>query len=129
MAYVSDVARRRSLIVLASDLLETGYAAVHLLRGLRARRHDVVLLHVLDPDELTLPFEGPTLFEGMEDGRELLVDPEAVRAQYLAEMERFVAACRKSCAEGDVDYHLVDTSRPPSSVLLDFLRKRAGGRR
>jgi uncharacterized protein (DUF58 family) len=127
MAYVSDVARRRSLIVLLSDLLETGYQAVHLLRGLKARHHDVVLFHILDHDELTLPFDGPTEFEGMEDDRRVLADPAQVRAQYLAEMKAFTDGCRKSCAEGDVEYHLVDTSLPPSTVLLDFLRAR--GRR
>ncbi len=127
LAYVSDVARRRSLIVLMSDLLETGYEAVHLLRGLKARHHDVVLLHVLDHDELTLPFEGPTEFEGLEDDRRLVADPEAVRAQYLEEIGRFVDGCRRSCAEGDVEYHLVDTSRPPSLALLELLQAR--GRR
>ncbi|MSP61881.1 MAG: DUF58 domain-containing protein [Myxococcales bacterium] len=129
MAYVSDVARRRSLIVLFSDLLETGYEAVHLLRGLKARRHDVVLFHVLDSDELTLPFEGPTEFEGMEDDERLVADPEVVRAQYLAEITRFTEGCKRGCAEGDVEYHLCDTARPPSAVLLDFLRARGRGRR
>jgi len=129
VAYVSDVARRRSLILLFSDLLETGYQAVHLLRGLQARRHDVVLFHLLDRDELTLPFDGPTLFEGMEDDRTLLADPSSVRRAYLAEIARFTDGCRRSCAEGDVEYHLVDTARAPSEVLLDFLRGRARGRR
>jgi uncharacterized protein (DUF58 family) len=128
VAYVSDVARRRSLIVLFSDLLETGYQAVHLLRGLKARRHDVVLFHLLDKDELELPFEGPTMFEGMEGPEELLADPSLVRREYLAEMSRFTESCRRSCAEGDVEYHLVDTSRPPSEVLLEFLRERARSR-
>jgi len=123
--YLSGVARRRSLLILFSDLLETGEAAVRLLRGLRARQHDVVLFHVLDGDELRLPFEGPCVFEGIEDGREVYADPGAVRREYLAAVEQFVSACRRGCAEGDVAYHLVDTSRPPSRVLLEFLRARA----
>jgi uncharacterized protein (DUF58 family) len=125
VAYVSDVARRRSLIVLFSDLLETGFQAVHLLRGLKARRHDVVLFHVLDSDELELPFDRQTLFEGIEDDRQLLADPRAVRAAYREEVARFVDGCRRGCAEGDVEYHLVDTARPPSDVLLEFLKLRA----
>jgi uncharacterized protein (DUF58 family) len=128
VAYVSEVAHRRSLIVLFSDLLETGYHAVHLLRGLRARRHDVVLFHVLDGDELRLPessFTGPTLFEGVEDGVTLLADPQGIRREYLTRVDKFVNDVRRSSAEGDVEYHLVDTTRPPSEVLLDFLRRRA----
>ena len=126
--YVSDVARRRAMVILFSDLLETGVEAVRMLRGLRARHHDVVLFHILDSDELTLPFEGPTRFEGMEQDAQLLVDPRAVRAEYLAAVGRFVDGCRRGCAEGDVSYHLVDTTRPPSDVLLEFLRARAKAR-
>jgi uncharacterized protein (DUF58 family) len=124
VAYVSDVARRRSLIILFTDLLEAGPRAVHLLRGLRARRHDVVVFHVLDRDELELPFDEMTLFEGIEDDRALLADPRAIRGEYVAALGRFLEECRRGCAEGRVEYHLVDTSRPPATVLLDFLRGR-----
>src|SRR5262249_26473652 len=58
LGYVSEVAHRRSLVVVLSDLLgDEGSGARHLLRGLRARKHDVVVFHTLDSDELTLPFE------------------------------------------------------------------------
>jgi uncharacterized protein (DUF58 family) len=121
-AYLSEVAHRRSLIVVLSDFLVEEPAEVrHLLRGLRARKHDVVLFHTLDPDELTLPFDGTTVFESMEDERRLLVEPADVRRAYLDEVERFIEEQRRGLAEGDVEYHLVDTSRPPSEILLEFL--------
>jgi uncharacterized protein (DUF58 family) len=137
--YVSGVARRRSLILVFSDLLETGVddpladdascggrsGAIRLLRGLRARGHDVALFHVLDGDELRLPFEEASLFEGVEDRRELYADPRAVRREYLAAISRFVDGCRRGCSEGDVSYQLVDTSRAPSLVLLEFLQGRS----
>ena len=66
----------------------------HLLRGLRARKHDVVVFHLLDHDELTLPFEGTTIFESMEDDGKLLADPGDVRKAYLAELDRFVEGYR-----------------------------------
>jgi hypothetical protein len=149
LSYVSEVAQRRSLIVVLSDLLHFddqsgilgGTAASeaprlaplgspvrerlrdvkHLLRGLRARQHDVVVFHLLDHDELTLPFEGTTWFESMEDERRLLVEPADVRRAYLDEMARFVDGYRSGLGEGDVEYHLVDTARPPAEVLLELL--------
>ncbi len=127
LQYVSEVAQRRSLIVVLSDLLEEGgdedrrNEARHLLRGLRARKHDVVVFHLLDRDELTLPFEGTTVFESMEDPRKLLAEPAEVRKAYLAEMGRFIEGYRRGLEEGDVEYHLVDTSRAPSAVLIEFL--------
>ena len=58
IAYVSEVAPRRALLVFFSDLLGGDERLRALLRGLRARRHDVVVFHLLDKDELELPFEG-----------------------------------------------------------------------
>jgi len=117
-----EVVQRRSLIVVFSDLLEAqANATRHLLRGLRARKHDVVVFHLLDRDELTLPFEGTTVFESMEDDRKLTADPGDVRQAYLLELEKFVDGYRRGLAEGDVEYHLVDTSRAPAEVLLAFL--------
>jgi uncharacterized protein (DUF58 family) len=126
LSYVSEVAQRRALVVVLSDLLDTTPAegrneVRHILRGLRARKHDVCVLHVLDRDELTLPFEGTTQFESMEDGRRLLAEPADVRRAYLDEVGRFVEGWRRGLAEGDVEYHLVDTSRAPADVLLEFL--------
>jgi len=125
VTYLTEVARRRSLVVVMSDLLEEGRDqpsdVVHLLRGLRARRHDVVVFHLLDHDELTLPFEQTAWFESMEGGGRVLAEPEEVRRAYLAEMDRFVTGFRKNLGEGDVEYHLVDTSTPPASALIAFL--------
>jgi uncharacterized protein (DUF58 family) len=130
LAYLSEVVHRRALIVLFSDLLGTSDDVRALLRGFRARKHDVVVFHLLDADELTLPFEGTTIFESMEDEQKLVADPGDVRKAYLQELERFIDSYRSSLGEGDVEYHLVDTATPPSQVLLDFLTAayRARGR-
>jgi uncharacterized protein (DUF58 family) len=122
IAYLSEVAHRRSLLMVFSDLLDSPPAEVRrLLRGLRARHHDVAVFHLLDPHELTLPFDGTTVFQSMEDDRRLLAEPADVRRAYLQELEQLVGDYRRGLAEGDVEYHLVDTSRPPSEVLIEFL--------
>ncbi|HWE27500.1 MAG TPA: DUF58 domain-containing protein [Polyangia bacterium] len=121
IAYVSEVAQRRSLILVFSDLLGSDDRVRSLLRGLRARKHDVAVFHLLDRDELTLPFEGTTVFESMEDDDKLIADPGDVRRAYLAELGRFIEGYRSGLAEGDVEYHLIDTSTPPSQALLQFL--------
>jgi len=121
LAYLSEVVQRRALVVLFSDLLGTDDQVRHLLRGLRARKHDVVVFHLLDKDELTLPFEGTTIFESMEDDQKLVADPGDVRKAYLAELDRFVEGYRAALREGDVEYHLVDTSTAPADVLVRFL--------
>jgi hypothetical protein len=79
------------------------------------------VFQLLDRDELTLPFEGTTVFESLEDDRRLLAEPADVRKAYLAEVNAFVEGYRRGLAEGDVEYHLVDTARPPADVLVEFL--------
>lgn len=121
LAYLSEVLQRRALVVLFSDLLGGGAEVRHLLRGLRARKHDVVVFQLLDNDELTLPFEGTTIFESMEDDAKLLADPGDVRKAYLAELGKLIDGYRTALREGDVEYHLVDTSTAPADVLVRFL--------
>jgi uncharacterized protein (DUF58 family) len=121
IAYVSEVAPRRALLIFFSDLLGGDDRLRPLLRGLRARKHDVVVFHLLDKDELTLPFEGTTVFESMEDDGKLIADPGDIRKAYQAEVTRFIESFRQGLTEGDVEYHLVDTATPPSEVLLSFL--------
>jgi uncharacterized protein (DUF58 family) len=117
--------RKRGLVVLVSDLLEPGGATLDTLRRLRAQRHDVAVFHTLDRDELELPFDGLTLFEGLEDDRELLANPAAVRRHYKQRLGEFLGRVETGCVDAGVDYRLVDTTRPIESVLLDFLTQRA----
>ncbi len=142
IAYLSEVARRRSLCIVFSDLLPSSEQASDVpagelveryasrlrarLAGLRAQKHDVIVVQILDADELELPFSGLTWFEDIEPGPDgparLFVDPGDVRAAYKAELDRFLAAMRRGLREADVEYHLVQTSRSIESVLLDILR-------
>ncbi len=125
---VAELARRRrSLIVLASDLLEAEDGALMTLRRLRAQGHDVAVFHTLDPHELDFPFEGMTVFEALEDERKLLVNPSAVRRTYKKRMTEFLERARGSCMGAGVEYHLVRTDQPLEQTLLSFLTSRAAG--
>ena len=88
--------KRRCLIVLLSDLFDDQDRLVHGLRRLRHAGHDVLVLHIMDPDELNFPFTRMTLFEGLEDLPVQLADPDAVREAYLVEVRE--VSC-EICAE------------------------------
>jgi uncharacterized protein (DUF58 family) len=118
--------RKRALIVLASDLFDPDDRALTVLRNLRAARHDVVLLHTLDPHERSLPYEGLTLFEALEGDRRVLANPDAIRKEYLARMDAFLARVRAACAETGIEYHLVSTEKPIEETLIGVLASRAG---
>jgi uncharacterized protein (DUF58 family) len=121
--------RRRSLVIVLSDMFDASPDVPLLLKRLSAQRHDVTVFQLLDRDEIELPFEGLTLFESMEDERRLLADPRAIRDDYLKELKAFLERVRRACDEGRVEHHLVPTLQPLERTLLDFLAARAGRRR
>lgn len=124
--------RRRALVILASDLFDADDATLDALKTLRAQRHDVSVLHVLDPHERTFPYEGLTEFHALESENRMLVNPAAIRKDYLERMEQFLTRTRGLLTGAGVDYHAVSTDAPLEKTLLDLLvtRSRLGpGRR
>jgi uncharacterized protein (DUF58 family) len=126
---LAEKVQRRSLIAVFSDLFDDRQDALKRLLQLRARKNDLAIFHVLDPAELTFPFDDPTLFLSMEDERRIEVNPREIKQSYLEEMGQFVASVRKACAEADVDYELVRTDDSLDAVLLRFLARREERRR
>jgi uncharacterized protein (DUF58 family) len=129
LAYVGELADRRSLVVLFSDLLDAPPDLADRLRQLRSRGHDVTLFHLLDADEVELPFDDLTEFEGIEpeDGRRLLVDPRDLAASFRRESLALRERWRLTCLEARVEYRFATTVEPPAEVLRAFLfgRQRA----
>jgi uncharacterized protein (DUF58 family) len=129
LGYVGELADRRSLILLMSDLLDAPADLEGRLRQLRSRGHDVVLFHLLDPDEVELPFDDLTHFEGIEpeDARKLLADPRDLAAAFRRESLALRERWRLVCLEARVEYLFATTDVPPSEVLRSFLfgRQRA----
>ncbi|MEE2888992.1 MAG: DUF58 domain-containing protein [Planctomycetota bacterium] len=123
---VSDRLKRRCLIVLLTDLFDDKDGLVHGLRRLRHAGHDVLVLHVMDPDELNFPFTRMTLFEGLEDYPDQLADPEAVREAYLVEIREFMRELRRDFRNSGIQYQLADCSRAFDQVLRESLVRRAG---
>jgi uncharacterized protein (DUF58 family) len=117
--------RRRALIVLASDLFDDSDETLKLLTQLRAQKHDVSVLHTLDPHELTFPYDGLTEFQSLETQNKLLVNPVAIKKDYLARMDAFLTKCRGTLAAAGVDYHLVQTDRALERTLLDVVAARS----
>ena len=117
--------KRRTIVVIFSDLLDGGLTALKSAARLRARRHDVLVFHVLDPDELTFPFEDSTHFESMEDDRRVQIDARAIRDAYLSEMERFRAQAEDACRSAQVEYRLLRTDSPPGQVIASVLAGRS----
>lgn len=121
---LSEGLTRRTIIVVLSDLLDGGLEALDGMARLRARRHDVVLFHTLDPEELEFPFEDSTLFESMEDDRQIQIDARAIRSAYLEEVGRFLEQAESRCRGSRVEYNLARTDASPGRLVAGFLSRR-----
>jgi uncharacterized protein (DUF58 family) len=117
--------KRRSFVILVSDLLADVDDILAGLDHLRFDGHNVVVLHTLDPYELQFPFKGTWRFEGLEQEIPLTTQPERIRDDYMANLASYLKALRAGCVAVNIDYKAIDTSRPVDGVLNEFFAERA----
>jgi len=122
---VAELARKRGLIVLISDLLAPVEDLERHLARLAAAGHELVVFQVLDPNELAFSFQTAMLFQDVETGRDVYVDPEAARASYQRRLREHGEGVEAICRKLGVAFHRVVTDRPMDLALQDFLRSRA----
>ncbi|MEJ2639640.1 MAG: DUF58 domain-containing protein [Desulfosarcinaceae bacterium] len=125
IADLAHALKRKGLVILISDLLDDVDTTADGLRQLRAQGSDVIVFHVLDPAELTFPFERIANFEDSETHEIQKAVPQQVRQAYLQEIGRFCDFFKEKCRSGGIDYCLLNTSEPLSIALASYLSKRA----
>lgn len=116
--------KRRSLVVIVSDLIDDPEATLKAIRLIGSHRHDVVVFHIEDAAERDFTFEGPTLFRDMESGEELEVDPATLRDAYIEHLQSLRAFYLKGLTEVGIDYEPIDTRTPYDKALSAYLSKR-----
>ena len=116
--------RRRSFVILISDLFSDVDDIISGLDHLRHDGHSVVVLHTLDPYELKFPFKGIWRFDGLEGEEPITSQPERIRKDYLASLNEYMEALKAGCVASHVDYTMIDTSRPLDAVLSEFFHLR-----
>ena len=117
--------KRRSFVILISDLFSDVGDIMRGLQRLRYGGHNVIVFHTFDPHELKFPFKGTWQFDGLEGEEELITQPERIREDYLTNLNAYLEELQSGCIGSGVDYTLVDTSRPLDSLLSEFLETRS----
>ncbi len=117
--------KRRGMIVILSDCFDQLGPLLHALRHFRHRRHEVLLFHILAPEEIEFPFQKWTQFRNLEiAGNKLLVDPQRLRKEYLKNFQTFCQDLRDQAGKMAIDYHLMSTDQPVERALGIYLTKR-----
>jgi len=126
---LAEKVSRRGMICVASDLFTDIEGLMRGLQHFRHHGHEVMVLHIMDVDELTFPFQGNTMFRGLEDTGRVLVEPRTLREGYLKAMEAFCRDVQRRCVANRIDYKRISTADHLGAALLAFLSARAAANR
>jgi uncharacterized protein (DUF58 family) len=118
---------RRGMVVVISDFYEDPAVIVKTVEPLRFRGNEVILFHLLDPQEIAPNFREPVLLVDMENsGSAIEVSPEYARHEYRTKIDAHIEALRSQARGAGMDYFLVDTRRPLDEGLREYLSVRRG---
>ena len=120
----AEAIKKRGLIILISDLFDDPDEILSGLQHFRYKGHEVVVFHVLDPQELTLDFTQRTRFRDMESGEEIITDPWHIQSDYQKSMVQFFDYMKSMCRQRNIDYIRVSTDSPLDMALSEYLIKR-----
>ncbi len=121
---VASSIRHRALVVVISDMLGDQDAINLALAHLRKRKHDVIVLQVLDPYELDLGFKKNCRIEDLESEEKLVIDPRRLRASYNEVFGEFLNGYRQACAGMKIDYRIARTDEPLDTFVRAYLEER-----
>ena len=124
---LADTLTKRGLVVLISDLLDDPTEIIRGLKHFQFRGIDVIVFHILDPDEIDFPFDRATRFEDLETSEEVMAVPGVVREHYLKAITSLIERYRRELGGAGIDYQLLNTREPLELGLMKYLSTRARG--
>lgn len=122
---------QRALVVIVSDLFVQPADLKPALQHLRYRKHDVVVFHLLDQQEIDFEFDRPARFVDLEGGEAVLADPTDIARQYRDAVRQYLIDMDDLVRTTGIDYHRVKMHEAYDDVLARFLLGRTpkkGGR-
>ncbi len=121
---IAERVKRRGLVVVLSDLFDDSVEVMMAFKHFRHRKHEVIVMQILDPLERSFAFGTDAVFRDMETREELMTQPWHIMKSYQTEMQRFIERYKKECREHRIDFVPLDTSIPFDVALFQYLHKR-----
>jgi len=121
---MAEFFKRRGLLLLISDFYDEPDAILEALKPLRFLGNDVIVFHVLDPQEVDFTFTDAAAFEDLETGDQMPVVPTSFRDQYRALIQDHIDKLAAKFSEQRIDYAMLKTSEPLDRALFTYLSSR-----
>lgn len=120
--------KKRSLVILISDLLGDEEGLYSALRHLNYKKHEVIVFHVMSEEEVSFPYTGYISMVDSETGEKMELESGWLKKSYLTGLQEYRCKMKQFFLNSGIDYVFTDTSVPVEKVLGQYLRKRFFGR-
>lgn len=124
--HFQEFLRRRGLVLIISDFYETPEKIIRNIQPLQFHGNEVVLFHVLDPQEIRPDLGEPAVFIDLETREEMEITPEYTRNDYRLKIAAHMGELRDRARGAGMDYHLLVTDQPLDGALREYLSIRQG---
>jgi uncharacterized protein (DUF58 family) len=127
LAHFQALLHRRGIVIVISDFYEEPESIVQALESLRYRGNDVVLFHLLDPQEIRPQLKSPAILVDLESDQKIEVIPEYVNSTYRVKLQAHIEQLRTRAQAAGLEYQLLPTDQPLDAVLREYLSLRRAG--
>jgi uncharacterized protein (DUF58 family) len=127
LRHFQELLHRRGIAIVISDFYEEPETIVRAIEPLRFHGNDVVLFHILDPEEIRPVLKGPALLVDLETDQKIEVIPEYTKTIYRTKMEAHIEQLRSRTRGAGMDYRLLLTDQPLDEALREYLTLRQAG--
>jgi uncharacterized protein (DUF58 family) len=121
---LAQFVRRRSLVAIISDLYEEPERLSGAFRRVQFGRNDLMVFHVLDPNEVSPDLRDAAVLEDLETRDRMDVAPAYVQREYCGLIRRHMEQLRLACRDSRLDYLMMNTAQPLDEALFNFLSLR-----
>ncbi|MGH7327735.1 MAG: DUF58 domain-containing protein, partial [Polyangiaceae bacterium] len=118
---IARSARRGSIVVVLSDLLDLPKEAPERVAAIASRGRVLVVVQTLDPDEVTLPFEGTMRLRSLEGDVVVETDAEAARERYQAALAELTSRWERTLVARGARFVRAQTDADPVRVVRSIL--------
>ena len=120
--------KKRGRLVVISDFWGADTKLFDALSQFLHRKFEILLMHIYDEDEMSLPQYDNVRFVDMESGEEIQLEPDEIRAQYKKNMQDFLDSLAQGSEARKIKYNLISTDAPYLEAIESYLGFRQGDR-
>ena len=120
----ADKTNKKGLVILISDLMDEQEDVLTGLKHFLYKGHEVIVFHILDPQEINFDFDERVRFKDLELGTDIITDPRQIKQTYQENMNKFIDFYRQNCGKNRIDYIQISTNQPLDTALTEYLAKR-----